>query len=198
MAPDALPEPVRVALEFTGFLEQLGVAYVVSGSLASSLHGEPRSTNDIDIVADLLPEHVASLAAKLQPAYYVSADSMAEAVRTGASFNAIHLESAVKVDVFIVGADSFDRERVNQGLTVRLGEHPQAILRVDRPEFTVLRKLEWFRRGGERSERRRDILGVLRVQGTRLDQSLLASWAHQLGVSDLLQRARQESGGEPS
>jgi len=195
MAPESLPEPLRIALEFTGMLEQLGVPYVVAGSLASSVHGEPRSTNDVDIVADLLPRHVAPLLAALGTDYYASSDAVDEAVSRGTSFNAVHLGSAVKIDVFIVGSDDLDRERVTQGQAVPVGPEPSGTLRVDRAEFTLLRKLEWFRRGGEVSDRQwRDILGVLRIQGERLDRALLTSWANRLGVSDLLERARQETG----
>jgi hypothetical protein len=61
MAPEGLPDPLRIALVITSFIERLGVPYVTAGSLASSLHGVPRSTDDIDLVADLLPAHAAAL-----------------------------------------------------------------------------------------------------------------------------------------
>ena len=113
----------------------------------------------------------------------------------GASFNAIHLPSGVKVDVFVVGADPFDRHRVMRGQSVCVGPDPGALLRVDTAEYTVLRKLEWFRRGGETSDRQwRDVLGILRAQGTRLDGAELARWADGLGVADLLARALEQAG----
>jgi hypothetical protein len=197
MAPEGLPDPLRVALAVAGILDRLGVAYVMAGSLASSLHGEPRSTDDLDFVADLSQRQATSLVQALGREWYVSAEAVDDAVARGTSFNAIHLPSGVKVDVFIVGADAFDAHRVASGRSERLGEAPGAVLRVDTAEHTVLRKLEWFRRGGERSDRQwRDVIGVLRVQRDRLDHGELAAWAERLGVADLVARAQREAGTE--
>ncbi len=194
MAPDALPDPIRIAVEVGSLLDRLGVNYLVAGSLASSVHGEPRSTNDVDFVADLAPAQVAPLLAALGDAFYVSADAVREAVRTGGAFNLIHFASALKVDVFVMGADAFDAERLSQRERVQFGIGTQSDLWVDKPEYTVLRKLEWYRRGGEVSERQwRDVLGVLRAQGARLDQARLAEWADRLGVRDLLDRAQTDA-----
>jgi len=114
MAPDTLPEPVRVALAVAATLERLRVPYVAVGSLASSLHGAPRSTDDVDFVVALPPDAVPLLVAALTPAYYVSAEAAREAATAarGGAFNAIHLESAVKVDLFVAGDDAFDAERL--------------------------------------------------------------------------------------
>lgn len=197
MAPDDLPDPLRAALAVGAILDRLGVAYVTAGSLASSLHGEPRSTDDLDFVADLSRSQATSLVRALGREWYVSADAVDDAVARGTSFNAIHLPSGVKVDVFVVGADPFDAHRVKSGRSERLGEESDAVLRVDTAEHTVLRKLEWFRRGGERSDRQwRDVVGVLRVQRDRLDYGELAAWAERLGVADLVARALSEAGSE--
>jgi len=199
MAPEGLPDPLRVALAIARILDRLGVSYVTAGSFASSVHGEPRSTDDVDIVADLRPVHAPHLAAALRGEWYVSDEAARDAIAHGTSFNAIHLASGVKVDLFVVGTDAFDAHRVASGRAVRIGTEPDAVLRVDTAEGTVLRKLEWYRRGGEVSDRQwRDVVGILRAQGARIDRGELARWAARLGVSDLLARALAAAGLPPS
>jgi hypothetical protein len=194
MAPDRLPEPVGVALHIARVLETLGVRYVTAGSLASSLHGEPRSTNDIDIVADLRAHHMSALALTLGADWVWSEDAARDAIVRGASFNAVHVKTALKVDVFVVGGDAFDSHRVATGRRMRLGDTPESETVMDTAEHTVVRKLEWFRRGGEVSDRQwRDVVGILRVQGPRIDSRELDTWAARLGVTDLLESARREA-----
>jgi hypothetical protein len=195
MPPEGLPDPLRVALAVAAIFERLAVPYVTAGSFASSLHGEPRSTDAVDMVADLRPAQAHPLTAALGPEWYVSTETVRDAIALGTSFNAIHLPTGVKVDVFVVGADPFDAQRVARARVVRVGTEPGAELRVDSAEYTVLRKLEWFRRGGGTSDRQwRDVLGIIRIQGARLDRAELATWAGRLGVSDLLVRAQDEAG----
>ena len=190
MTPEALPDPIAVALEVAGVFDRLEVPYLVAGSLASSVHGEPRSTNDVDFVADLHPRQVGPLLDALGDRYYVSAEAVNDAVRAGASFNLIHLGTAVKADVFVVGHDAFDAERLAHRERVRVGSDDRDELWVDTAEHTVLRKLEWYRRGDEVSERQwGDVVGILRAQGGRLDRGRLDAWAARLGVSELLERA---------
>lgn len=194
MAPDQPPDPIGVALHVASILERLDIAYFAGGSVASSLHGDLRSTNDVDLIADLRPVHVVPLLAALSGEYYVSEEAMNEALQLGTSFNAIHLPTAFKVDIFVVGQDPFNLERLRHRLRLQVRTDPPGELFVDLPEHTVLRKLEWYRRGGEVSEQQwRDVLGVLRVRGDSLDQARLDTWAPRLGVADLLARAKQEA-----
>src|SRR5260370_39868561 len=105
MAPEGRPDPLRVALAVTGILERLGVPYVTAGSFASSVHGEPRSTDDVDIVAELRPAHVAALVNALGREWHVSEETVRDAVARATSFNAVHLARGVKGDLFVVRAD---------------------------------------------------------------------------------------------
>lgn len=195
MAPERLPDPITVALAVTAELERLRVPYVAVGSLASSVHGEPRSTDDIDLLVDLPVATAPLLVAALGSAYYVDRQAVVAAARQreAGTFNVIHLATAVKVDFFVAGADAFEHERLAARQRVRVAE-PAGDIYVDTAEHTVLRKLDWYRRGGGVSDRQwRDVLGVLRVQAGRLDAARLAAGAERLGVVDLLRRAMHEA-----
>jgi hypothetical protein len=192
MTPGALPDPTAVAATVTRQLERLGIRYVIGGSFASSLHGEPRSTNDVDIVADLDQRSAVDLVQSLGPEFHADRDAAIEAVRSNASFNVVHVATAVKIDIFVAGTDALDQERLQrrQRVTVAAEDASESFF-VDTAEDVVLRKLEWFRRGGEVSERQwRDVIAVLRVR-RELNHEYLLEWATRLGVADLLKRAME-------
>lgn len=174
-------------------LEALGVPYLVGGSLASSYHGTPRSTQDVDLVADLRPEHVSAFVARLADRYYVDAERVAQAVRSRSSFNVIYLETMFKVDVFVLKDKPLEQEEMRRRKRIDLGDgEPIAIATA---EDTILQKLLWFRLGGEASERQwRDLLGILKVRRGNLDLDYLERWAERLELTELLGRARSEAG----
>ena len=155
-----------------GALRGLGVRHFVGGSLASSAHGVPRASIDADVVAELLPAHAAPLTTALRGGYYVPEDLLHDAIARRSSFSVIHLESMVKVDVFVSRDRPFDQralERSRPALLDRGGSIP-----VSSPEDTVLAKLEWFRLDGEVSERQwTDVTGLLRTGGA-LDREYCA------------------------
>lgn len=186
---EGAPDVIAVALDVVRWLERLEVPYLVSGSLASSMHGEPRTTLDVDMVVDLRASQARALVEALDALYYVDLDAVRDAVRDAGSFNAVHLSTTVKVDFFVAGDDAFEAERLRHRLRAQVGPAPDDLLYVDTAEHTLLRKLEWFRRGGEVSERQwRDVEAIVAVQGERLDLDRLTRWARELGVTDLLQR----------
>ncbi|HVZ20230.1 MAG TPA: hypothetical protein VG871_04170 [Vicinamibacterales bacterium] len=186
-------DPVAVALRVTGALDALGIAHTIGGSIASSVAGEPRSTVDIDIVAALTPEQVMPLVHALEPEFYVEEDALRRAVREKGSANLIHHATQLKVDVFVAGGTPLDEQQIARRQEVVLG--PGRVLHVHQPEDILLQKLRWYRRGGEVSDRQwRDVLGIVRVQGDRLDRAYLQQNAPSLDVADLLQRAFREGG----
>jgi hypothetical protein len=179
-------------------LEALGVRHYVGGSIASSAHGLARASIDADVVAELRPEHGTALVAALSGAYYLSEERVRDAIVRRASFNAIHLDSMVKVDVFISKGRPFDQRAMDRARSFPNREAGSRSLPLASAEDTVLAKLEWYRRGGEVSERQwGDILGVLRNSGQSLDLDYLETGAHELSVADLLARALKEDDAEP-
>ncbi len=187
-------ESTRIILFVTQTLEQIGVAYAVGGSLASSLHGVMRSTLDVDIVADMRLEHIAPLVAALAEEFYADDEMMREAIKRHSSFNLIHYETAFKVDIFVCKLRPFDQMQLERRRTSVIANDPERSIYVTSPEDTVLAKLEWYRLGGEVSDRQwRDILGVLKTRAGELDLDYLHTWARELKVSDLLERVLQEA-----
>jgi len=184
-------DPIDVALLVTGALDELGVRHTIGGSIASSMAGEPRSTIDIDIVAAIETAHVAPLVARLAPEFYVDAEAMARAVRERRSTNLIHQATQVKVDLFIAGGTPLDQMQLERRLEVNLDGRR---LFVHPPEDILLQKLRWFRLGHEVSDRQwRDIVGIVRVQGSQLNREYLRAHAPLVGVLDLLERVLQPS-----
>jgi hypothetical protein len=188
------PELIDVALMVTTVLEELGVTYVIGGSVASTLHGVPRSTVDADLVADLQAEHIAPFVAALKENFYVDPLSVMDAILNQSSFNLIHLESMFKVDVFIPRQRAFDRNQLSRRILRTVTAQPKTLAWIASVEDTVLAKLEWFRLGGESSERQwRDVLGILKKQGEDIDLAYLRQQAAELNVFDLLEQALVEA-----
>lgn len=187
-------ESTRITLFVTQTLEQIGIVYAVGGSLASSLHGVMRSTLDVDIVADMRLEHILPLVAALAEEFYTDDEMMREAIKRHSSFNLIHYETAFKVDIFVCKLRPFDQMQLERRRTSVIANDPERSIYVTSPEDTVLAKLEWYRLGGEVSDRQwRDILGVLKTRAGELDLDYLHTWARELKVSDLLERVLQEA-----
>lgn len=184
-------------LEVAAALDGLGVEYLLGGSLASSVLGEPRSTVDIDLAIALREAAIADLVRALEPAFFVDLEPAREAVRRHASFNVLHRETMMKVDLFVLGESAFDREQLRRRLSLSVSADSQQRVAVSSPEDLVLRKLAWYRAGGGVSDRHwRDVLGVLKVQRGRVDLGYMRRWGADLGVGDLLERALVESAAD--
>ncbi len=178
--------------------DALGIAYYIGGSVASIAHGVPRTTLDVDVIADIRHDQVQRLVTRLQGSYYVQEADIHEAIQQRSSFNLVHLASIIKVDVFLAPDRPFDRSKAQRVQIMPITASDPRPFRLTSPEDIVLQKLEWYALGGRVSERQwNDSQGVLKVQGTTLDLVYLRHWATELGIADLLEQALKEAGLVP-
>jgi hypothetical protein len=193
------PGALEVAVEAAHLFERLEIPYVIVGSVASSIHGEPRATLDIDVTLHLRAGEIALVAGALGHHFHIEESALRDAVATGHPCNAIHRVSHVKLDLYVKASQGIHAEELRRAWTVRLTGEEGSEVRVASPEDTVLQKLAWYRKGGEVSDRQwRDVLGVLKTRGDRLERDYLAEWSVELGVADLLRRALLEAGLDDS
>ena len=188
-----LAEPLRLALRVGREFDALAVPWVVGGSVASSLHGLPRSTQAIDLVAALRRIHAGPLSRALAEEFYVDREAIIEACVRQASFNLVHFESATKIDVFLPRGDRLSAAQLLRrqpwALTATGGE----VLPVLSPEDVILQKLRWYASGGGVSERQwRDVIGVLSTRRGALDLEYLSGQAAEARLAELLARAIAE------
>ena len=190
-----MPTPAEAFSRVLETLDRMEIPYLVGGSVASSIHGITRPTMDADIVADLKPSQVDDFVSLVKADFYADARAIRESLSLGRSFNLIHYATTFKIDFFPLQDDayssaSFARRRFEQSKSFG----PEMIeCAVATAEDTILRKLEWYRAGGETSERQwNDLRGVLKVSGSQLDRAYLHEWAQYLKVDDLLDRLLAE------
>lgn len=163
-------------------LERLGLEYFVTGSVAAMYYGEPRFTNDIDVVVILSEESIAKFCAQFpSPEFYVSEEAAKQAARNRTQFNIIHPDSGLKVDVIISSNSAFDRSRMSRKQRVLVDKAHEAFFAS--PEDVILKKMLYYQEGG--SEKHiRDITGILKLTGDRIDAKYVRDWAAQLGLTN--------------
>ena len=187
-------EEYLVLKQLTDALDDLKIDYAIGGSIASSLYGKVRFTQDVDITVAAFGEKAEQLYNVLKENCYISKDAMYQAISNRSSFNIIHLKSAFKIDIFIRKDVDFHRQLFLRRQKVRLDESIEHLFDIVSAEDIVLLKLQWYKSAGCISERQwSDILGVLSVQARALDMKYLKSCSEKLGFSDIFNRAIQES-----
>lgn len=173
-------------------LERLELRYFVTGSMATIFYGEPRFTNDIDIVVDLPPSRIADFCAAFPaPEFYLSEESVRRAVARRGQFNVIHPTSGLKVDVMIPAESAFDRGRFTRRNRLRPAPGFDAFFASI--EDVILKKLEYYREGGS-DKHLRDIASMLKVSGATVDRQYLEEWSERLAVADLWHAVRGRVG----
>lgn len=185
-----MPDQTGALKVLLSTLERPEIRHAIGGSLASSVRGVYRATIDVDMVADIRAAHADDLVSALGRDWYGDADTIRRSVSAGRSFNLIHIPTSGKYDIFpkVSGFHSVQLERATVEAFDYMGTAVESC--VATAEDIALAKLRWYRDDGEVSERQwNDIVGVLAVQLT-IDDAYLELWAEQLGVADLLDRAR--------
>ncbi|MEO1496820.1 MAG: hypothetical protein AAFV43_06680 [Planctomycetota bacterium] len=163
-------------------LERLSIRYAVVGSFASGVWGEPRFTNDIDIVVEMdVFAAVAFCRRFASDEFYVSASAAEEAVERGGQFNLIHPPSGGKVDLMIASESAWSADQLRRAVPADL--LPDRTVRVARPEDVILGKLLYYRDGGS-DKHVRDITGVLATDVVKVDREYLDRTADELGVGE--------------
>lgn len=176
-------------------LSGLNITYVVGGSIASSIYGIPRSTNDVDILAKLEPHHASAIVSLLVDDFYIDQDRVTEAILQKESFSMIHLKTMYKIDVFVKKDSSWSDAEMDRKKLQAAGSKPDSILiPVSSAEDNILHKLDWYRKGGNVSERQwSDVIGIIQVQNQSLDYNYLRKWADFLGLREPLEKAISEA-----
>lgn len=191
----AMDEALEVTLQVISALDELSIPYVVGGSIASSIYGRPRATQDVDVVADIRDEHVTEFVAALRADFYLDEPAVRDAVQRRSTFNVIHLHTLFKVDVFVAKDDVPTARELARSRPYLPPQAAGREVKLASPEDTIVQKLYWYRLGDHISERQwSDALGVLTVRGTLLDLPYMRELAETMGVSDLLDRAVAEAG----
>jgi len=180
-------EPLRSALE------RAGIRFAIGGSWASTAFGEPRFTNDVDILAEFTPGTLEGFIAHLPESFYVDAEDALTAICLGRPFNVVHMPTAFKFDFFPAAAFALGREELDRAVYLTAGDLSKAPVPFVTPEDVLLAKLYWFRSGGEVSEVQwRDIQGIVRACASTFERQYLQQSAAKVGVSDLLEKALKE------
>ena len=184
---------VEQALRIARLLDGLGIPYLAGGSIASSLLGEPRSTLDIDLVVQLRSEKVGPLVSLLSRDFAVDEETARQAAEDHLSFAAVHLSGAFKIDFFVLEDTPLARRQMERRQKIEVTRDGDSLF-VYAPEDIVIQKLRWYEMGGRVSDRQwRDVLGIIKVQGARLDPDYLAMVAGELGLTELLTKAMSEA-----
>jgi hypothetical protein len=169
-------------------LESAGIPYAVCGSLSSGLHGQPRATNDADIIIAPARDQLSNLLREFEKDYYVSTEAAFEAMKLRSMFNVIDNDSGWKADLIFRNNDPYEVTKFNRRIKAKLMGIELWILS---PEDVILSKLNWAKMSSSDLQTR-DAFGVLKLQWDNLDWPYLRHWAKELGIEDNLESVKKE------
>jgi hypothetical protein len=185
-----MPQP-QLLEKVLAVLDGNAIDYMITGSIVSSLQGEPRSTHDVDIVVSIKASNIpALLKIFLPPQYYISTEAIEEAIKFKSMFNLLDTTEGDKIDFWILTDDPFDKSRFQR----KYEEDAFGFkMKVSTPEDTILAKLRWAKLAGGSEKQFTDALRVFEVQHDRLDISYLETWAANLGVEEMWHKIKQQA-----
>ncbi len=176
-------------------LERLGIPYLITGSVAAMAFGEPRLTNDIDIVAAIDEKHIRDFLMSFPPdEFYVSEEAAREAILRQEQFNIIHPGSGIKIDVIIKQDTPFDDSRFKRLQRIYPAESYQANFAA--PEDVIIKKMEYYKAGGS-EKHLRDIAGILKISREIVDWDYITKWAERLDLDEVWDPIRKKLGRKP-
>ncbi len=182
--------PYELLEKIVQILENLGISYLVTGSIAAMAYGEPRLTNDIDIVAGVKDHHIASLLTAFPAGqFHVSEDAIRQAIRYQKKFNIIHPASGLKIDVIIRDSTPFNDSRFNRIRRIKAGESFEA--NFASPEDIIIMKMRYYKEGGS-EKHLRDIAGIMKISSPDIDTGYITDWAERLALSEIWTLIKQK------
>jgi len=163
-------------------IEDLGLRYFVTGSTATIFYGEPRFTNDIDVVVELSEPQIAGFCQRFPlEEFCVSVEAALTAVRNQSQFNIIHPASGLRVDVMVPEPSPFNASRFARARRLHAADDFDACFAS--PEDAIIKKMDYYRQGGS-EKHLRDIAGVLKISRAQIDMAYITRWAETLGLGD--------------
>ncbi len=185
--------PLDLAIQIATILDDLNIAYALGGSLASSLVGEPRSTIDVDMAAQLESSTIEIFLEKLPNEIYVPLDSVKSAVKFNSSFNLIDIENSLKIDIFVCSDDTLDTQQIKRRVLIDLPGRDYKLW-VTSPEDQVLRKLNWYLLNNKALGKQiSDVIGVLKINKNTIDIKYMIEQSKTLGLFKLLMQVLEQS-----
>ena len=173
-----------------GTLERLDLPYLITGSMATILYGEPRFTNDIDIVVQLSANRIDALVESFPgDEFYLDPERIRQAVAARTQFNIIHPASGLKIDIMIPAMDAFDRSRFARATLAHPADDYEATFAT--PEDVIIKKMQFYSEGGS-DKHLRDIAGVLQISAAEIDRDYVTEWADRLGLREIWDRVLEQ------
>ncbi len=174
-------DPSELLERLAQTLEGLRIPYLITGSMATIAYGEPRFTNDIDVVVRLVSHHIDPLCRAFPPEqFYISREAIADAVANHSQFNILHPGSGLKIDIMVADDSEFNEDRFSRARSLRIAAGRDVTFAS--PEDVIIKKLVYFQEG-ESDKHLRDIRGVLKVMGREIDRAYIERWVRKLGLT---------------